>query len=278
MPRPNSAPPMICFPSPHSDFAGRRCRRSLPSRASPWKHHWESPHRESADHAGTRLEIAGGRFSFDDAALPRGTTIAVADLFFNTPARRKFLRAESTELAHVTALVTNYALVHPEKQFDSSRRRTPWSLHRLSPAPRSAFTIFSARRHSPSCFRWPPRLGLLTPVCRASAVEKRPRRAHSRPRHPAAHRLLFQARAAKAQSQFHLYLHQQTTYPRPPAPARNHGVVSQRDSAHQLPGGAAVSRNVAEEVDVNVHPAKTEVRFRQQSQVHDSCETACAMR
>ena len=46
---------------------------------------------------------------------PRGTTIAVADLFFNTPARRKFLRAESTELAHVTALVTHYALAHPEK-------------------------------------------------------------------------------------------------------------------------------------------------------------------
>ena len=54
----------------------------------------------------------------EDAALPRGTTIAVADLFFNTPARRKFLRAESTELAHVTALVTHYALAHPEKHFE----------------------------------------------------------------------------------------------------------------------------------------------------------------
>ena len=54
----------------------------------------------------------------DDAALPRGTTLAVADLFFNTPARRKFLRAESTELAHVTALVTHYALAHPEKHFE----------------------------------------------------------------------------------------------------------------------------------------------------------------
>jgi len=50
--------------------------------------------------------------------LPTGTTITVADLFFNTPARRKFLRAESTELAHVTALVTHYALVHPEKHFE----------------------------------------------------------------------------------------------------------------------------------------------------------------
>src|SRR5580692_9814481 len=68
---------------------------------------------------GTRIEIAGGKIlHVDDAAAPQGTTIAVADLFFNTPARRKFLRAESTELAHVTALVTHYALAHPEKQFD----------------------------------------------------------------------------------------------------------------------------------------------------------------
>src|ERR1700690_2138394 len=68
---------------------------------------------------GTRLEIAGGKIHHvEDAALPRGTTIAVADLFFNTPARRKFLRAESTELAHVTALVTHYALAHPEKHFE----------------------------------------------------------------------------------------------------------------------------------------------------------------
>jgi len=69
--------------------------------------------------SGTRVEIAGGKIlHVDDAALPRGTTIAVADLFFNTPARRKFLRAESTELAHVTALVTHYALAHPEKHFE----------------------------------------------------------------------------------------------------------------------------------------------------------------
>ncbi|HEV2214654.1 MAG TPA: DNA mismatch repair endonuclease MutL, partial [Terracidiphilus sp.] len=54
---------------------------------------------------GTRMEIAGGKIlHVDDAALPRGTTLTVADLFFNTPARRKFLRAESTELSHVTAL------------------------------------------------------------------------------------------------------------------------------------------------------------------------------
>src|ERR1700760_2517371 len=71
------------------------------------------------DGPGTKLEIAGGKIlHVEDAALPRGTTISVSDLFFNTPARRKFLRAESTELSHVTALVTHYALVHPDKLFE----------------------------------------------------------------------------------------------------------------------------------------------------------------
>src|ERR1700743_1876390 len=69
--------------------------------------------------AGTRIEIAAGEsLHVEDAALARGTTISASDLFFNTPARRKFLRAEATELSHVTALVTHYALVHREKHFE----------------------------------------------------------------------------------------------------------------------------------------------------------------
>src|SRR5205814_1445815 len=43
--------------------------------------------------------------------------IEIRDLFFNTPARRKFLRSESTELGHIAALVTHYALAHPHKHF-----------------------------------------------------------------------------------------------------------------------------------------------------------------
>jgi DNA mismatch repair protein MutL len=50
--------------------------------------------------------------------LPQGTSITVRDLFFNTPARKKFLKAESTELSHIASLVTHYALAHPEKHFE----------------------------------------------------------------------------------------------------------------------------------------------------------------
>ncbi len=50
--------------------------------------------------------------------MPAGTSISVRDLFFNIPARKKFLKAESTELAHIASLVTHYALAHPDKHFE----------------------------------------------------------------------------------------------------------------------------------------------------------------
>jgi DNA mismatch repair protein MutL len=90
---------------------------ALPSIASVARVSLET--RAAEDEAGTLLEIAGGKIlRVEDAGLPEGTTIAVRDLFFNTPARRKFLRAEQTELGHVAALVTHYALAHPQKHFE----------------------------------------------------------------------------------------------------------------------------------------------------------------
>ncbi|HEX5708672.1 MAG TPA: DNA mismatch repair endonuclease MutL, partial [Pyrinomonadaceae bacterium] len=67
---------------------------------------------------GTRVLIEGGRMrDVSPAARPRGTTLTVRDLFFNVPARRKFLRSEATESFHLTNLVTHYALAHPEIAF-----------------------------------------------------------------------------------------------------------------------------------------------------------------
>src|SRR5205807_754365 len=72
--------------------------------------------RSPEETTGTTMEIAGGKIlRCDEAGLPGGTVITVRDLFYNVPARRKFLRTEPTELAHIASLVTHYSLAHPDK-------------------------------------------------------------------------------------------------------------------------------------------------------------------
>jgi DNA mismatch repair protein MutL len=73
---------------------------------------------ESTDGAGTRVEVEGGVLGdVGPVARPRGTTVEVRDLFFNTPARRKFMRAAPTETGHVTEAVIRLALSRPEVGF-----------------------------------------------------------------------------------------------------------------------------------------------------------------
>ena len=67
---------------------------------------------------GTRYEIAGGEeLEFDDAGCPNGTTIVVRDIFFNTPARIKFLKKDVTEGNQVAGIVDRMAISHPEISF-----------------------------------------------------------------------------------------------------------------------------------------------------------------
>ncbi len=220
---------------------------------------------------GTRIEIAGGRIvRVEDVALPRGTTLAVADLFFNTPARRKFLRAESTELAHVTALVTHYALAHPEKQFDLlSASHTIVS---ASPVTRTAERIYQVFGKET--------LGQLLPVAAETPLEhgglpepppwkKDPDEPvrnpgslrlsgfYSKPELQKLNRNSIYIFVNKRLIRDRLLMHAITEAYRNVIPPTSFPVVL---LFLEMP---------PEEVDVNVHPAKTEVRFRQQSLVHD---------
>jgi len=71
--------------------------------------------RPAADVSGTEIRIAGGKLQdVADAGCPPGTRFEIRNLFFNVPARRKFMRAESTELAQIRQLFAVYALAHPE--------------------------------------------------------------------------------------------------------------------------------------------------------------------
>jgi DNA mismatch repair protein MutL len=221
--------------------------------------------------AGTRVEIAGGKIlHVDDAALPRGTTLAVADLFFNTPARRKFLRAESTELAHVTALVTHYALAHPEKHFVLlSATHTVLS---APPVARTAERIYQIFGKDTLAQLLPVAAEL--PLQRAGLPEPPPWKKdpaeparnpgilrltgfYSKPELQKLNRNSIYIFVNKRLIRDRLLLHAITEAYRNVIPPTSFPVVL---LFLEMP---------PEEVDVNVHPAKTEVRFRQQSLIHD---------
>jgi DNA mismatch repair protein MutL len=89
---------------------------ALPSIASVSRLTLET--RSADETTGTTIEIAGGKLlRCEESALVKGTVITVRDLFFNVPARKKFLRSEQTEIAHIAQLVTHYSLAHADKSF-----------------------------------------------------------------------------------------------------------------------------------------------------------------
>lgn len=74
--------------------------------------------RSADSDAGVQIRIEGGEVTeVRDLGFPRGTSVEVSDLFFNIPARRKFLRTPGTELSHISAVLTRTALAHPAVSF-----------------------------------------------------------------------------------------------------------------------------------------------------------------
>ena len=93
--------------------------------------------RHAAADTAWRLDIAGSEErGYRPAAHPQGTTIEVAELFFNTPARRKFLKTERTELLHVQEAVRRIALANPAVGFELNAGSR--SLDGLTPGPMAA--------------------------------------------------------------------------------------------------------------------------------------------
>ncbi|MBK6766033.1 MAG: DNA mismatch repair endonuclease MutL [bacterium] len=71
--------------------------------------------RDESSTAGCRIQLVGGDVAAEEAiAAPRGTLVRVRSLFFNTPARAKFLKADATELSHSIRTLRTYALAYPE--------------------------------------------------------------------------------------------------------------------------------------------------------------------
>lgn len=209
--------------------------------------------------AGTRVLIEGGRMrDVKDAAHPRGTTISVRDLFFNTPARRKFLRSEATESYHLTNLVTHYALAHPEIAFTltNNGRETL----RVAPAQdlrERAYQVFGAQFLDSllEVNNQPDSTSQVTQIARVRGFVSAPRE-----------------RRTSRDAQF-LFVNGRFVRDRLIGRALSEGYRS--ILPHGVYPAALLFIEVPlEEVDVNVHPAKTEVRFRRAAAVADSVREA----
>jgi DNA mismatch repair protein MutL len=242
---------------------------ALPSIASISRLELET--RAASEASGTHVEIVGGKiFRVDDAGLPVGTTITVRDLFFNTPARRKFLKAESTELSHVTALVTHYALAHPDKHFELHSATN--ALLIAPPVQKAAERIFQIFGKDT--------LDQLLPFAaerrfdRAGLPEPPPWRRDEDYQPPDPGFLRVSGFVSRPELQ---KLNRNSIYI-----FVNQRLIRDRLILHAV---SEAYRNVIpptsfpvvlmflemppHEVDVNVHPSKTEVRFRQPSYIHD---------
>ncbi len=91
---------------------------ALPSMAAISKFTLRSAPRENSSLSGFEIQIEGGKILHErEAGHPPGTSIEVTDLFYNTPARLKFLKSNETEWGHIEDYLTAMAMVFPETQF-----------------------------------------------------------------------------------------------------------------------------------------------------------------
>ncbi len=201
----------------------------------------------SSEIPGTEIEIQGGVMrSVKGVSWDRGTEIAVRDLFFNVPARRKFLKSHETELGHITRLTTNYAIVRPEVRFALTSEGR--GLMDVVPVP-------SVRERVYQLFgdKFMDNLVEITGEAGTTRIHGFASRPHEQRTNP--------------YSQF-FFVNRRMV--------RDRVIASAVRQAYRniIPGSAypvilLFIELPFDEVDVNAHPAKTEIRFRQQSMIHD---------
>jgi DNA mismatch repair protein MutL len=221
--------------------------------------------RAEEDAEGTRVEFAGGKLvNVKSAGLPTGTTISVADLFYSVPARRKFLKSETTELGHIASLVTHYALANPGRQFVLT---TPTQqIVDCSPVERLAERVYQL--FGKQSFDELIEISVVSAAFRAAITEPELEQSEEKAR---------------------LTVYGFTSRPEVQRPNRNgiyifvnRRLVRDRLILHAIheayrnilpsnvfPATLLFLEMPYDEVDVNVHPAKIEVRFRRSQFVHD---------
>jgi DNA mismatch repair protein MutL len=224
--------------------------------------------RHASESSGTRLELVGGKLrDVKEVAWAAGTRVEVRDLFYNTPARRKFLKSESTELGHIASLVTHYALAHPDKSFrlvslsneilnvspvSSLRERVYQVMGAQTLEQLVEIALVERRMTIPAALDYEEEGGVSTegPLVRVFGFTSRPE-VHKLNRQ----NIYFFVNRRLVRDR--LILHAITEAYRNILPSM------------VFPVALIFLELPAAEVDVNVHPSKVEVRFRHSGFIHD---------
>ena len=244
---------------------------ALPSMASVSRLLLET--RAAEEENGTRVEFAGGKLvGVKPAGLPVGTAVSVADLFYCVPARRHFLKSETTELGHIASLVTHYALAHPDKHFTL---KTPsQEIVNAPPVETSAERFYQlfGKQSLDEMIEMQPQAAPMRAAITESELDDAGRAAElsvrgfiSKPDVQRANR-----------NGIYIFVNRRLV--------RDRLLLHAVHEAYRniLPSGAYPMVLLfidlpAAEVDVNVHPAKIEVRFRHPQFVHDFARDAIRM-
>jgi len=221
--------------------------------------------RAAEEQQGTSIEFAGGKLvGVKPAGVPTGTAVSVADLFYCVPARRKFLKSETTELGHIASLVTHYALAHPGKHFVL---KTPTQeIVNVPPVETMAERVYQlfGRQMLDEMVEIPATTAPIRAAITDPELDEAGRAAElsvggfiSRPEVQRSNRNGIYVFVNRRLVRDRLLLH------------AIHEAYRNILPAGIYPVALLFVTLSCEEVDVNVHPAKIEVRFRHSQFVHD---------
>jgi DNA mismatch repair protein MutL len=223
---------------------------ALPSIASV--SHFVMKSRLRGDIAGTEIKVNGGAIaSVQEIGTPEGTSIEVGDLFYNLPARRKFLKTDTGEATQVSRVVTQFALGYPEIGFSlTSGPRTLLNWPAVARFEERLFQVFGDR---PDLVPVGKQLtGFSIKGFVAALAEQGPTRG--------AQNVFVNRRIVKDRTIAHAIIE-----------AYSNASIKERSPEVHL-----FLEIPPDRVDVNVHPTKAEVRFRDQSFVHEAVKHAVA--
>jgi DNA mismatch repair protein MutL len=223
---------------------------ALPSIASV--SHFVLKTRLRGDIAGTEIRVNGGTISaVQETGCPEGTSVEVGDLFYNLPARRKFLKTDTGETTQISRVVTQFALGYPEVGFAlTSGPRTVFNWPAVAAFEDRLYQIFGDRPDLVPVGRTLSGFSIRGYV--AALAEQGPTRGSQN--------VFVNRRIVKDKTIAHAIID-----------AYSNASIKERSPEVHL-----FLEIPAERVDVNVHPTKAEVRFRDQSFIHEAVKHAVA--